>query len=605
MNVKRAMSIIIGLSTITMILVYNPSTKAVAAPPEPKESYASPVAIVSDGTNLYIPCATSSKILVVNAKTNKFVTAIKTKTPLSGASLSGKTLHATCGTIPGKLLSIDTRMHKIIEYKQTFHAPCAPIVSGKTIYIADRYRNLVINVTNGKTIPVSREPVAMAATPDGKTLLVANLLPAGKANGDYASSLVSLIDTATDKVITELPLANGATGPRGIAIDPEGKFAYITHVLGRYQLPTTQIERGWMNTNAISVIDIAAKQVVNSVLLDDVDFGAANPWGVAVSPDSKTLVVTHAGTHELSIIDLPGLHKLLDEYAKTGRAKEVPNKLSFLSGIRRRVKLPGRGPRSVLILGRIAWVPMYFSDTLVRVDLDEKSLRAIHEIPLGPKVKPSQKRLGEIFFHDGALCLQKWQSCTSCHPDARADSLNWDLLNDGLGNPKQTRTMLFSHYTPPVMITGVRSGAEHAVRSGIRFIQFAVRPESDAKAIDAYLKSLASIPSPLLINGNLSQSAQRGKVVFKAAKCATCHTGVYYTDQKKYDVGLGIDIEKGREFDTPILSEVWRTAPYLYDGRAKTMMDVLTTWNKNDTHGKTSNLSKQQLNDLCEYILSL
>jgi len=50
---------------------------------------------------------------------------------------------------------------------------------------------------------------------------------------------------------------------------------------------------------------------------------------------------------------------------------------------------------------------------------------------------------------------------------------------------------------------------------------------------------------------------------------------------------------------------VWRTAPYLFDGRAVTMRDVLTTYNPEDRHGITSNLSEQEIADLIEYILSL
>ncbi|MFR4223722.1 MAG: hypothetical protein ACLT38_08855 [Akkermansia sp.] len=29
----------------------------------------------------------------------------------------------------------------------------------------------------------------------------------------------------------------------------------MAHVLSRYQVPTTQLDRGWMNTNAVTVID--------------------------------------------------------------------------------------------------------------------------------------------------------------------------------------------------------------------------------------------------------------------------------------------------------------------------------------------------------------
>ena len=77
-----------------------------------------------------------------------------------------------------------------------------------------------------------------------------------------------------------------------------------------------------------------------------------------------------------------------------------------------------------------------------------------------------------------------------------------------------------------------------------------------------------------------------------------------FTDQKLHDVGLGKNIDKDKKFDTPSLVEVWRTAPYLYDGRAVTMQQVLTEFNKNDMHGMTSKLSGEQIDDLAEFVLS-
>lgn len=37
---------------------------------------------------------------------------------------------------------------------------------------------------------------------------------------------------------------------------------------------------------------------------------------------------------------------------------------------------------------------------------------------------------------------------------------------------------------------------------------------------------------------------------------------------------IGEDIEFEKGWDTPTLREVWRTAPYLFDGRAATMEEV-------------------------------
>jgi cytochrome c peroxidase len=77
---------------------------------------------------------------------------------------------------------------------------------------------------------------------------------------------------------------------------------------------------------------------------------------------------------------------------------------------------------------------------------------------------------------------------------------------------------------------------------------------------------------------------------------------------KVHDVGTGHEdpSEKmGALYDTPTLIGVYRTAPYLHHGKAKTLMDVLTTSNADDKHGKTSHLAKTELGDLVEFLKSL
>ena len=50
---------------------------------------------------------------------------------------------------------------------------------------------------------------------------------------------------------------------------------------------------------------------------------------------------------------------------------------------------------------------------------------------------------------------------------------------------------------------------------------------------------------------------------------------------------------------------IYRTAPYLHHGKAKTLQDVLTTFNKDDKHGKTSQLSEAELDDLVVFLKAL
>ena len=587
--------------------------------------YLSPVAIVADraGKTLYIAESTANRIDVLDVASEKVTKSIAIGMPVSGATLSTDEtkLYVTAAGPAGQLCVVDIKSAKITTKIPVGHTPMYPVVSpdGKKVYVCNRFGRQssgksigtisVVDLVAGKeikTVIVPREPTALDISNDGSTLFVANHLPATASDKDYAAAEVTILDMAGKAKPVQIKLPNGAMALRGLKISPDGKLAAVTHMLARFHLPTTQLERGWMNTNAITLIDVAEKAVVNTILLDDVDHGAANPWAIAWSANSETLCISHAGTHEISVIDMPALQAKLDKAVAEKKDKEVQNDLSFLVGLRRRLKLVGKGPRCMTIIGTKAYVGEYFTDSLSVLDIAPDSRPVAKAIALGPKQEMTIVRKGELFFNDAELCFQMWQCCATCHPDARSDGLNWDLMNDGMGNPKSSKSMLLAHRTPPSMITGIRAKAEVAVRAGIRFIQFAVRPEEDAKAIDEYLKSLTIIPSPFLVNGELSESAKRGKVVFEGkGGCAACHSGKLFTDLEKYDVGTGKDSEAKKEFDTPTLIEAWRTAPYLYDGRAVSIMDLLQPeYNPKDLHGKTTKLTEKERADLAEYVLS-
>jgi mono/diheme cytochrome c family protein len=290
---------------------------------------------------------------------------------------------------------------------------------------------------------------------------------------------------------------------------------------------------------------------------------------------------------------------------------DVPNDLAFLVDLRRRIRLLGNGPRGLAVTGTTAYVAEYFSDTLAVVDLTVQPAKAtppVSQVALGPKPELSTQRRGEMLFNDATICFQHWQSCESCHPDARVDGLNWDLMNDGLGNPKNTRSMLLAHQAGPVMSLPVRDTAETAVRAGIRHILFAVRPEEEANAIDEYLKSLQPAPSPHLVDGRLSPAAEHGKRLFFDARvgCAHCHPEPIYTDKKSYDVGsVGKCDKPTNKFNTSRLIECWRTAPYMHDGHYLTIQELLARGKHGIKPGDTNKLTDKDIEDLAEFVNSL
>ena len=583
-----------------------------------------PVALVAshDGLKIYIAEKAAKCIVTVSTSTKKVTRSVLLPESPNGLALSpdNQFLYVTTNSPEGWIFVILQSSGKIVGKWEAGHTPCAPVLSpdGTLLYVSNRFNSnvSVLDTKTGKEtsrIPVLREPVAAAITPDGKTLLVANLLPTGVATADFVGAAISAINLTTKKT-THINLSNGSSSVRGICVSPDGRYAYAVHSVGHFQQPTFRIEHGWMNVSALSIMDVENGVLLRTVLLDDEEIGAANPSAVACSADGKLLCIAHAGTHELSVIDRLALHAKFEKtpeqlsYPVPGAAPK--NDFSLLTDIRRRIQLSGNGPRGIIISGNTVFLCEYFSDSIGIVDLLDKSKPAVLSVPLNvdstttPAVM-SAERKGEMYFNDATLCLQHWQSCASCHPDARSDGLNWDLLNDGVGNPKNVKSLLLAHETPPTTWLGVRKSAEESVRAGLRFIEFSDAPEKIAAAIDAYLKSLRPVQSPHLGHGKLSQSAERGKEIFDNAGCIECHQPPLFSSHELYHIGTGTGIDANKPFTVPTLKEVWRTAPYLHDGRAASIIEVITKFNEKESHGITSSLTEQEKHDLVEYVLSL
>lgn len=583
---------------------------------------ARPVALsaTADGSQLFVAIEEPPSLRVIDGSSGKISATHELPATPTGMALSADAsrVFITAGLAPGRLLMLDANTGAVLRDCAAGHSPRAPVVSrdGARVFVCNRFEDevLVIEPASGRIsgrFPVLREPVAAVLGKDGAALFVANHLPVGRADTGDISGAISVIDVASgESKVTRLP--NGSTGVEGLAISPDGAFVYATHTLARYGLPTTQVDRGWMNTSGLSVIDARDFRHRATVLLDNIDLGAANPWGVACCPDGTRIYVAHAGTHELSVIDRTAMHDRISRAERGERVTEVSdsaadigNDLAFLVGIRERHKIPGKGPRAVApIPGHKCAVACYYSGTLHVVDTGNKRGQ-VRSMELTKVPADDLAFKGEALFHDATACFQHWQSCSTCHPGVRTDALNWDLLNDGIGNPKQAKSMLFCMQTPPSMISAIRADATVAIRAGFRHIQFTQRPDEDARAIEAFFNALEPVPSPALVNGELSPAAERGERIFEQAACLACHFGEHFTDMQAHNIGTGTGREKTLSWDTPTLRECWRTAPYLHDGRAPTLESLFTEHNPDDRHGKTSDLSKEQLADLIEYVRSL
>lgn len=569
-------------------------------------AYTSPTALArsEDGKHLYIADATGCAVYKVELETKKVVGTYNSAVKVNDVELSGDKVLVAEGELGGRLvlLSQDMKEDKALI---TGHTPSDILVKDGKAYVANRFSDTIscvdiASMSESANIKVGREPIALAAS--GSDIYVGCHIPEESAQADFISSDIYVIDGSANTVSKKMEICNGAGSLLGMCASPDGSEIYVTHIVARYQLPTTQLDGGWVNTNAVSVVDTAKKEVGYSFLLDNVDYGAANPWGVAVSEDGKTLYVALSGTNQICRVNLTKLATLLKTFKKNYDISRAVDQINLAQDAKDRLTLDAAGLRSLLLSNGSLYVTEYFSGGVGVIS--EESFTLTDTISVKQQPEADEIRLGELYWYDATSCYQMWQSCNSCHPDVRADGFNWDNLNDGIGNAKQAKSILYSHRTPPVMVTGIRANAEVADIAGMRFIQYNADFSKQVPYIDAFLKSLLPTQSPYLNNdGTLTASAQHGKELFVEYGCATCHPAPLFTDLKMHespDIELTDDWEN-RPLDTPTLVEVWRTAPYTFCGHYEKMSDYMKFLVQKA--GKT--ISDSDAEDLANYVLSI
>lgn len=580
--------------------------------------YRSPydTAYSADGTMLAVSDATAGELVIINPSTGMVVQNIVLDGEPRGVAWNGNTLVYAAEYGAGTVAEIDPSNGNILR---RFTVGCTPsglayVGSRGELLVADKGLNkvYVIDVSSGTIaaeVPVVYAPEAVDVKSDGSVAVVANSLPYGDARDTTFGVDVSFIDLATNTVLSNVRLPQGSSNLKDVKISVDGTKVFATHTLGRVNVTTTQVTRGWTNTNALSILDLQQRSLYATVLLDGINGGAADPWGIVQSADGSTLWVSISGTHQVGRINLTGLFNVIP--SDEAQREALKNSLTTLRGneLMKIIQLPGQGPRGIDLVSDQLAVGSYFAGKVYFVDTS--SLEITDEVALGTIPEEGQVRRGERTWHDASTTLQQWLSCATCHPDARSDGLNWDLMNDGIGNPKNSKGMLYSIETPPVMATGIRKDAYTAINAGFLYIKFVQPTQADKDTVAAYLSSLRPEPNPYLASGGiLTPDAVLGKALFfsSGTSCSTCHSGPYFTDLNKYDVGTRHPLDSSNNdlmYDTPTLLDLWRTAPYLHDGSAATLRDVLTVHNAQNLHGSTSQLTSQQIDQLVAYLLQI
>ena len=410
--------------------------------------------------------------------------------------------------------------------------------------------------------------VGLVPSPDGRTVAFPSL-QANILRGAFRDGLELTHETTARAVLSQASL-DGTEGVRkvfdnrdfasDVAFSPRGDWIYVA----------------MLGMEAVDVLDAYTLEAAGSFqgIGNGVD-------GVLVSPDGTELWVVASHSRELVIFDL---------------------------------ETPGAGPESA------------------RLDLR----------PGGLEVLDPDVLRGKQLFHrsaDPRMARDGYLSCGSCHLEGDGDGQTWDFTDrgEGLRNTIDLRgrggtlqgPIHWSANFDEVQdfendIRGGMGGTGLLSDEDFEGTSATLGPpkaglSEDLDALAAYVESLDAFPRSPFRNsgGGLTAAAEQGRAIFNsaAAACATCHVPPEYTDSQwlapgvplLHDVGTITDASGERlggelpGIDTPTLRGAWSSPPYLHDGSAATLADVLGA-NLDDLHGGTSHLDDDDLAALVAFL---
>jgi YVTN family beta-propeller protein len=185
---------------------------------------------------------------------------------------------------PSNVLVINTATNTVVATVPVGLGPSGVAITpnGAFAYVAN-FNSDDVSVINTATNTVVatvtglNEPTGVAINPNGAFAYVTSTGQNGGA-GAGAPNVVSVINTATNTVVATVPVG---LGPIGVAITPNGAFAYVTN----------------RDSNDVSVINTATNTVVATV---PVGFG---PDGVAITPNGAFAYVANVNSADVSVIN--------------------------------------------------------------------------------------------------------------------------------------------------------------------------------------------------------------------------------------------------------------------------------------------------------------
>ena len=444
-----------------------------------------------------------------------------------------------------------------------------------------------------RRLPAAGEPRRVVLSADGRYLAAAS----GR------SAQVRCWDASPGKLLWERSI-HDAFNLHGLTLSPDGKSLVTTQVHDHHHtIARNTIENSWALDSRLARMAMGpagARGEFDQVAVDQRGRAVGDPCAVAFSAKGDWLAATAAGTQELLVLRSASV-----PWAGSEPPDFLDSSLAVDEGKFRRVALGGR-PLAVQFTGHRAVVANYLLDALQVVDVAAGKVE--RTVALGGPAAPSLARRGEAIFYDARRSHHQWFSCHTCHPDGHTSGRTFDTLNDeSYGNPKMTPTLRGVARTGPWTWHGWQKDLGAAVEKSMTETLFGPRPTADdVRAVVAFLGTLDHPPNPHRgAGGTPGAAAGRGESLFRGkAGCVRCHKGADYTSPKTYDVKLESDGSPYEEWNPPSLRGVCDRGPYLHDGRADTLDELLRTAHAPEKLGGEA-LTPEERRDLVDFLKSL
>jgi YVTN family beta-propeller protein len=592
-------------------------------------TYASPLEVLfsPDGARLYVLCQQSNEVRVLDTTDYAVIKNIAVGRVPRGFALSSSGDQLFVANSWDDTLSvIDTAKLAVVTTWSVGAEPSSVVEdkAGKHVFVVNRISSdvAVLNAQTGaeeKRIPAGRGASYLTISPDGTRVYVSHIYPninlsaprTGRENRTPPESEITVIDTAQLAVIDRLALHDIA-GVFHLALSSDGRLGVAAELHPKNLVPLAHLEHGGAFADTITLFgkDVGAPA---EVPLDELERYASQPFGVAIAPDKSRIYITSGGSEIVTVIDVQRLLGFI--HAHPG--PHVQDLYASSSYVVARIPV-GLNPRGVTLShdGSKLIVANRLDDTLSVIDTHSNHVTSTITLD-GPKTITALRH-GEQTFYTARYSFQGQISCSSCHIDSTFDGITWDLEPDGFGRDiVDNRILEDVKNTEPYKWNG--NNPSLAIECGPRTEKYFWRSENyDEKTLTdlaVYIRNLPPRPNRFIRkDGTLTPAQEHGRVLFERSedkfgnpveevnRCSHCHSGSKGTDQKSFDVGTTKITDNVGPFDTPQLTNIALTAPYLHDGSARTLEEIWTIYNQNDEHGRTNDLSKDELNDLIEYL---